>query len=71
MIDSKAIKEAIIPIVGINYKFQPILVTDVANAIVRAIEKKDNVGKIYYFPLKVISYLRIKVVRKNTKKFNN
>ena len=37
----------VIPIVGINYKFQPILVTDVANAIVRAIEKKDNVGKIY------------------------
>jgi len=37
----------IIPIVGINYKFQPILVTDVADAIVRAIEKKDNVGKIY------------------------
>ena len=37
----------VIPIVGINYKFQPILVTDVANAIVRAIEKKNNVGKIY------------------------
>ena len=37
----------VIPIVGINYKFQPILVTDVADAIVRAIEKKDNVGKIY------------------------
>ena len=37
----------IIPIVGINYKFQPILVTDVANAIVQAIEKKNNEGKIY------------------------
>ena len=30
-----------------NYKFQPILVTDVANAIVEAIETKDNEGKIY------------------------
>ena len=37
----------IIPIVGINYKFQPILVKDVANAIVQAIESKDNEGKIY------------------------
>jgi NADH dehydrogenase len=37
----------IIPIVGINYKFQPILVNDVADAIVRAIEIKDNEGKIY------------------------
>ena len=37
----------IIPIVGLNYKFQPILVTDVANAIVQAIEMKDNEGKIY------------------------
>ena len=37
----------IIPIVGINYKFQPILVEDVANAIVQAIESKDNEGKIY------------------------
>ena len=32
---------------GINYKFQPILVTDVADAIVKAIEIKDNEGKIY------------------------
>ena len=37
----------IIPIVGINYKFQPILVTDVADAIIKAIEAKNNYGKIY------------------------
>ena len=37
----------IIPIVGINYKFQPILVTDVAKAIVKSIEVKNNDGKIY------------------------
>ena len=37
----------IIPVVGINYKFQPILVNDVADAIVQAIEMKDNEGKIY------------------------
>ena len=37
----------VIPVVGINYKFQPILVTDVADAIVKAIEIKDNHGKIY------------------------
>ena len=37
----------IIPVVGINYKFQPILVTDVADAIVKAIEAKNNYGKIY------------------------
>ncbi len=37
----------IIPIVGLNYKFQPILVTDVADAIVQAIEMKDNEGKTY------------------------
>ena len=30
----------VIPVVGINYKFQPILVTDVADAIVQAIETK-------------------------------
>ena len=36
-----------IPVVGINYKFQPILVSDVADAIVKAIEAKDNHGKIY------------------------
>ena len=37
----------VIPIVGINYKFQPILVEDVADAIVQAIEQKGNEGKIY------------------------
>ena len=37
----------IIPIVGMNYKFQPILVTDVADAIVQAIETKSNGKKIY------------------------
>ena len=37
----------IIPVVGINYKFQPILVEDVADAIVQAIELKGNEGKIY------------------------
>ena len=37
----------VIPVVGMNYKFQPILVTDVADAIVQAIETKDNEGKIY------------------------
>ena len=37
----------VIPVVGINYNFQPILVTDVADAIVQAIEIKNNEGKIY------------------------
>ena len=37
----------LIPVVGINYKFQPILVTDVADAIVRVIEAKGNERKIY------------------------
>ena len=37
----------VIPVVSMNYKFQPILVTDVADAIVKAIETKDNDGKIY------------------------
>ncbi len=37
----------IIPVVGINYKFQPILVDDVADAIVKAIETKGNEKKIY------------------------
>ena len=37
----------IIPIVGINYKFQPIFVNDVARAIVKAIEIKKNEGQIY------------------------
>jgi uncharacterized protein YbjT (DUF2867 family) len=37
----------VIPVVKINYKFQPILVTDVADAIIKAIEAKNNEGKIY------------------------
>ena len=37
----------IIPVVGFNYKFQPILVTDVADAIVKAIDIKNNENKIY------------------------
>jgi NADH dehydrogenase len=37
----------IIPIVKINYKFQPILVSNVVDAIMKVIEKKDNEGKIY------------------------
>ncbi len=36
-----------IPLVGIQYKFQPILVTDVADAIIKVIEKKNNEKKIY------------------------
>jgi uncharacterized protein YbjT (DUF2867 family) len=37
----------IIPVLKINYRFQPILVTDVADAIMRAIDIKNNEGKIY------------------------
>jgi uncharacterized protein YbjT (DUF2867 family) len=37
----------VIPVVKIDYKFQPILVTDVADAIMQAIELKNNEGKIY------------------------
>jgi len=37
----------IIPIVKMNYKFQPILVTDVADAILKVILAKNNEGKIY------------------------
>ena len=37
----------VIPVVGINYNFQPILVSDVADAIMRAIQKTNNDGKIY------------------------
>jgi NADH dehydrogenase len=37
----------VIPVVGINYKFQPIIVNDVADAIVHSIELKGNEGKIY------------------------
>ena len=37
----------IIPVVNINYKFQPIFVNDVARAILKAIETKNNEGQIY------------------------
>ena len=37
----------IIPVVNMNYKFQPIFVNDVARTILRAIETKNNEGKIY------------------------
>tara|TARA_B110000881_G_scaffold221117_1_gene248959 strand:- start:744 stop:1688 length:945 start_codon:yes stop_codon:yes gene_type:complete len=37
----------VIPVVGINYKFQPILVSDVSDAIMKVIEAKNNSGKIY------------------------
>ena len=37
----------VIPIVGINYKFQPILVNDVVDAIIKSIETKNNEGKTY------------------------
>ena len=37
----------VIPVVRIDYKFQPILVNDVADAIIKIIETKNNEGKIY------------------------
>ena len=37
----------LIPICGFDYKFQPILVSDVANAILKSIELKKNEGEIY------------------------
>ena len=37
----------VIPVVKTNYKFQPILVNEVATAIVKAVEIKKNEGKIY------------------------
>jgi len=37
----------VIPVVGKNYKFQPILVSDVANSILKAVEIKNNESKIY------------------------
>ena len=37
----------IIPVVGKNYKFQPILVSDVVSSILKAIEIKNNESKIY------------------------
>ena len=44
---SKLSFSPIIPICGFNYKFQPILVTDVAQAIYKIIGAKENYGKIY------------------------
>ena len=60
----------VIPVVGINYKFQPILVTDVADAIVKAIEAKDNHGKIYEIGgPKIISFGEmVKSITKTLKK---
>ena len=37
----------VIPVVGKNYKLQPILVSDVASSILKAIEIKNNESKIY------------------------
>ena len=37
----------IIPVVNVNYKFEPIFVNDVARAILKSIETKNNEGKIY------------------------
>ncbi len=37
----------VIPVVGKNYKFQPILVSDVASSILKVIETKNNESKIY------------------------
>ncbi len=44
---SKLSFSPVIPVVGFNYKFQPILVTDVANAISKVIKMKNNEGSIY------------------------
>ena len=44
---SKLSFSPVIPIVKMNYKIQPILVTDVSDAIVKSIETKNNEGKIY------------------------
>ncbi len=37
----------IMPLVNMSYKFQPIFVNDVARAIIKVIEVKNNEGKIY------------------------
>jgi len=60
----------VIPVVGINYKFQPILVSDVADAIVKTIEMKDNHGKIYEIGgPKIISFGEmVKSITKTLKK---
>ena len=44
---SKLSCSPVIPVISKNYKFQPILVNDVANAITKIIEIKNNNGKIY------------------------
>jgi NADH dehydrogenase len=60
----------IIPIAGINYKFQPIFVNDVARAIVKVIEIKKNEEQIYEIGgEKIISFgdmvkLILKIIRK-------
>ena len=47
----------VIPVVKTLYKFQPILVTDVASAIISSIETKNNEGKIYEIGgTKIISF---------------
>jgi uncharacterized protein YbjT (DUF2867 family) len=47
----------VIPIVNMKYQFQPILVTDVADAIIKIINKKNNEGKIYEIGgTKIISF---------------
>ncbi len=53
--------------------FQPILVTDVADAIVQAIETKDNEGKIYEIGgPKVISFGdMVKLILKTINKKKN
>jgi len=44
---SKLSVSPVIPVVNMNYKFQPIFVNDVAKAILKTIEAKNNEGKIY------------------------
>ena len=63
----------VIPLVNKNYKFQPVLVSDVADSISKALETKDNLGKIYEIGgPKVISFEEmIKVILEtiNKKRF--
>ncbi len=60
----------IIPILNMSYKFQPIFVNDVARAILKAIEIKNNEGKIYeiggekIMSFKDIVNLILKIIRK-------
>ena len=61
----------IIPVLNMNYKFQPIFVNDVARAILKAIEIKNNEGKIYEIGgEKIMSFgdivkLILKIIGKN------